>query len=127
MHGNDNHAKLTEWFEGLWEEAQEFDELLMQELRQSWAEAAATPYDIYMKTLYALVADRLDEGERGEILWDDELTRSLADFQKTAVRQAIQIIRDQGGAFVSDVVGLGKSYVGAAVVKHFVRTRAPNR
>ena len=62
-------------------------------------------------------------GERGEILWDDELTRSLADFQKTAVRQAIQIIRDQGGAFVSDVVGLGKSYVGAAVVKHFVRTQ----
>ncbi len=123
VHGNDNHAKLTEWFEGLWEEAQEFDELLMQELRQSWAEAAATPYDIYMKTLYALVADRLDEGEHGEILWDDELTRSLADFQKTAVRQAIQIIRDQGGAFVSDVVGLGKSYIGAAVVKHFVRTQ----
>jgi hypothetical protein len=123
VHGNDNHAKLTEWFEGLWEEAQEFDELLMQELRQSWAEASATPYDIYMKTLYALVADRLDEGERGELLWDDELTRSLADFQKTAVRQAIQIIKDQGGAFVSDVVGLGKSYVGAAVLKHFVRTQ----
>jgi hypothetical protein len=123
VHGNENHTKLTEWFEGLWAEAQEFDELLMQELRQSWAEAGATPYDIYMKTLYALVSDRLDEGERGEILWDDELTRSLADFQKTAVRQAIQIIRDHGGAFVSDVVGLGKSYIGAAVVKHFVRTQ----
>ena len=76
-----------------------------------------------MKTLYALVADRLDEGERGEILWDDELTRSLADFQKTAVRQAVQMIRDHGGAFVSDVVGLGKSYIGAAVLKHFVRTQ----
>jgi len=123
VHGNENHAKLTEWFEGLWAEAQDFDELLMRELRQSWAEAEATPYDIYMKTLYALVSDRLDEGERGEILWDDELTRSLADFQKTAVRQAIQIIRDHGGAFVSDVVGLGKSYIGAAVVKHFVRTQ----
>lgn len=123
VHGNDNHAKLTEWFESLWAEAQEFEALLMEELEQSWPTATVTPYDIYMKTLYALVADRLDEGERGEILWDDELTRSLADFQKTAVRQAVQMIRDHGGAFVSDVVGLGKSYIGAAVVKHFVRTQ----
>jgi superfamily II DNA or RNA helicase len=123
VHGNDNHAKLTEWFEGLWAEAQDFETLLMEELAQSWPTATVTPYDIYMKTLYALVADRLDEGERGEILWDDELTRSLADFQKTAVKQAVQMIRDHGGAFVADVVGLGKSYIGAAVLKHFVRTK----
>ena len=54
-------------------------------------------------------------------LWDDVITRSLADFQKVAVRQAIQMIRDHGGVFVSDVVGLGKSYIGAGVVKHFER------
>jgi superfamily II DNA or RNA helicase len=123
VHGNDNHARLTEWFEALWAESQDFDATLLEELNQSWAVATATPYDIYMKTVYALVADRLDEGERGEILWDDELTRSLADFQKTAVRQAVQMIRDHGGAFVADVVGLGKSYIGAAVLKHFVRTQ----
>ena len=58
-----------------------------------------------------------------EILWDDEITRSLADFQKVAVRQAIQMIRDHGGVFVSDVVGLGKSYIGAGIVKHFERTQ----
>ncbi len=121
VHGNENHAKLTEWFDSLWAEAQDFDTLLVRELEQSWAAAKVTPYDIYMKSLYALVADRLDEGERGEILWDDELTRSLADFQKTAVRQAVQMIRDNRGAFVADVVGLGKSYIGAAVLKHFVR------
>ena len=49
----------------------------------------------------------------------DDLTRQLADFQKVAVRQAVQIIRNNGGVFVSDVVGLGKSYVGAAIIKHF--------
>jgi hypothetical protein len=31
------------------------------------------------------------------------------------------MIRDYGGAFVADVVGLGKSYIGAAVVKQFGR------
>jgi SNF2 family DNA or RNA helicase len=123
VHGNENHAQLSHWFESLWNEAQDFDTLLMDELRASWAANRVTPYDIYMKTIYSLVADRLEEGEKGEILWDDELTRSLADFQKTAVRQAIQLIRDNGGVFVSDVVGLGKSYIGAAVLKHFVRTQ----
>ena len=47
------------------------------------------------------------------------LPDSWRTFQKVAVRQAVQIIRDNGGVFVSDVVGLGKSYVGAAIIKHF--------
>lgn len=121
VQGNDNHDKLTEWFEVLWAESQNFEQILVQELTQSWAAAAVTPYDIYMKTIYALVKDRLEDGEKGEFLWDDELTRALADFQKTAVKQAVQMIRDNGGAFIADVVGLGKSYIGAAVLKHFVR------
>jgi hypothetical protein len=122
VHGNSNHARLTEWFDSLWDASDEFDESLLEELHESWAAQSASPYDIYMKALYTLVADRLDGADQGELLWDDELTRSLADFQKTAVRQAVQMIRDRGGAFVSDVVGLGKSYIGAAILKHFVRT-----
>jgi hypothetical protein len=122
VQGNNNHAELVRWFDDLWEEAQDFDETLMHEMRQSWAVAAVRPYDIYMKTLYALVKDRLEGEDDKDILWDDEITRRLADFQKVAVRQARQMIRDYGGAFVADVVGLGKSYIGAAIVKHFERT-----
>jgi superfamily II DNA or RNA helicase len=123
VHGNDNHERLGQWFDALWNDAQDFEAHLMDELKQSWAAALATPYDIYMKTLYALVADRLEEKDGKEILWDDEITRNLADFQKVAVRQAIQMIRDHGGAFVSDVVGLGKSYIGAGIIKQFERTQ----
>ncbi len=123
VQGNDNHTELTHWFDELWSESQDFDESLMQEMRQSWAATPARPYDIYMKTLYTLVKDRIEGGDQeSDILWDDEITTRLADFQKVAVRQAVQIIRDYGGAFVSDVVGLGKSYIGAAIVKHFERT-----
>lgn len=122
VHGNDNHAALVQWFDELWGEAQDFDEILMQELRTSWAAEPVRPYDVYMKTLHSLVRDRLELSEETDVLWDDEITRRLADFQKTAVKQAVQIIRDFGGCFVSDVVGLGKSYIGAAIVKHFERT-----
>ena len=119
VQGNGNHAELCRWFDELWDEAQDFDESLMEVMKSSWAIAPASPYDIYMKTLYELVKDRLEGGDEGDILWEDDITKQLADFQKVAVQQAIQIIRDYGGAFVSDVVGLGKSYIGAAIVKYF--------
>ena len=124
VHGNENHERLGKWFDQLWDEAEDFESQLMHELKESWAASLATPYDIYMKSLYTLIADRLEEGDQKELLWDDEITRSLADFQKVAVRQAIQMIRDNGGAFVSDVVGLGKSFIGAGIVKHFERTQS---
>ena len=122
VQGNSNHTELVRWFDDLWNESLDFDETLMQEMRESWAYAFMRPYDIYMKTIYALVKDRLEGEDDKDILWDDEITSRLADFQKVAVRQAIQIIRDYGGVFVSDVVGLGKSYIGAAILKHFERT-----
>lgn len=122
VHGNDNHADLTAWFNELWDESEDFDATLMEEMKRSWALAPVRPYDIYMKTLYTLVQDRIEGTEGSEVLWDDEITNKLADFQKVAVRQAVQMIRDYGGAFVADVVGLGKSYIGAAILKHFERT-----
>ncbi len=122
VQGNANHAELCRWFDELWDEAQAFDESLMEVMKSSWAMAPVRPYDIYMKTLYELVKDRLEGGDEADILWADDIIKQLADFQKVAVQQAVQIIRDYGGAFVSDVVGLGKSYVGAAIVKYFERT-----
>jgi superfamily II DNA/RNA helicase len=123
VHGNGNHAALSGWFEELWNESEEFDEALMREMKSSWAARPASPYDVYMKTLYTLVKDRLEGEDDREILWQDEITTRLAEFQKIAVYQALQMIKDYGGAFVSDVVGLGKSFIGAAIVKHFERTQ----
>jgi len=121
VHGNENHKALSDWFNQLWDEAQDFESHLMDELRQSWPLAQVTPYEVYLKTLYELGGDRLDIGIEGEFLWQSEISAVLTDFQRNAVRNAVQIIREFGGCFVSDVVGLGKSYIGAAIVKHFER------
>lgn len=122
VHGNSNHWELVRWFDELWAESELFDETLIQEIQKSWAFAPVRPYDVYMKTLYSLVRDRIEGDDSKDILWDDEIANRLATFQRVAVKQAIQMIRVNGGAFVSDVVGLGKSYIGAAIVKHFERT-----
>lgn len=121
VHGNDNHAALTAWFEELWGEAQDFEAELMHELQQSWPLAQVTPYEIYLKALYELVRDQLEGAKAADFLWRDDITGVLTTFQEHAVLQAIQMIERYGGCFVSDVVGLGKSYIGAAIVKQFER------
>ncbi len=120
VHGNANQEQLRDWFDALWEEAEDFDKALMEEMQTSWALAPVRPYDVYMKTLYELVSDRVAADE-SRIAPADELTTQLADFQQVAVSQAIRIIDAYGGVFISDVVGLGKSYIGSAIVKHFER------
>ena len=121
VHGNANHAELSRWFEDLWAESQDFEAHLMQELRNSWPLAQVTPYEVYLKTLYELVRDQLEGAEAARFLWRDDITAVLTEFQEQAVRQAVQMIERYGGCFVSDVVGLGKSYIGAAIVKQFER------
>lgn len=120
--GAENHAQLKDWFEDLWGEAEDFDEALMREMERSWAGATPSPYDVYMKALYTLVRDRLEGERETNVLAADEITDELADFQRVAFRQAVNIINEHGGVFVADVVGLGKSYIGSAIVKYFEQT-----
>ena len=116
--GNANQEQLRKWFDELWDEADDFDKSLMEEMQTSWAIATVRPYDIYMKTLYELVKDRLEKDE-DSITPIESLMKQLADFQQVAVWQAINIINKHRGAFISDVVGLGKSFIGSAVVKYY--------
>ena len=118
VHGDTNQEQLRNWFDELWEESEDFDKSLMEEMQISWALAPVRPYDIYMKTLYELVKERLERDE-DRLSPTANLMEQLADFQQVAVWQAIRIINKYGGAFISDVVGLGKSYIGSAIVKYF--------
>src|SRR5690606_17107306 len=118
---NANHQVLTEWFDELWNEAEDFKPALMVELKSSWAQAAVSPYELYLKTLYELVKDRLETADEAITISTSEIMSALTEFQSQAVKRAIRMIRQYGGCFVSDVVGLGKSYIGSAIVKYFER------
>jgi len=120
---NGNHAALKNWFEELWNEAEPFDPALMEELQKSWAAHLPTPWQIYVKTLLALVGDRL-EGKHGpEIGAGTKIEEALTDFQRDAVHLTERTIEKWGGCFVSDVVGLGKSFIGAAICKRYEQLR----
>ena len=113
--GNENHEKLSEWFERLWNDAEDFDKELMHVLESSWAMNEPTPYELYLKVVYELVKDRLDEDEKLHKPKGLEVPE-LYDYQKDAVIQARSILRDYDGVFLADVVGLGKTYMGAALL-----------
>ncbi len=121
VRGRENYAGIMAWFEELWDQSVDFGPAVIEAIQNSWASDLIRPYDVYIKTLYSLLKDRLDDEANREVLWDDEIVNALADYQKLAVRQAVQKIRDYGGAFIADVVGLGKSFVGAAILKQFER------
>ncbi len=120
--GNENHEKLSEWFDNLWDDSEEFDKSLMHVLESSWAINEPTPYELYLKVVYELVKDRLDEDEK-VYKPKGEAVPELFNFQKDAVVQARSILNEYHGVILADVVGLGKTYMGAALLAdHYART-----
>lgn len=118
LDGNANHHELRRWFDELWNEAEDFSAALMNEIERSWAGKLVTPYEIYLKTLYYLVRDRLEGSRDASLLWEAEMP-PLAEFQQVAVEQARRILGATNGVFIADVVGFGKTYIGAALLKHW--------
>jgi len=115
--GNANHEKLSVWFNELWKESDDFNAELLNAINDSWALNQVRPYDIYIKTLYNLLKDRLETERARELLWEYTMP-PLTDFQKIAVMQALQVLNDYDGVIIGDVVGLGKTYIGVALLKH---------
>ena len=126
VHGNDNFKQLNTWFDRLWEEGEQFNANLMQVIEQSWASPAHTPWDVYLKTLYKLVEDRLDYTDSHILHWDEKFP-PLTQFQRVAVDQGLKILHDHEGVFISDVVGLGKTFIGLGMLKNLYRTGLKNQ
>jgi superfamily II DNA/RNA helicase len=113
VRGNRNHEQLTKWFNELWDEAEDFDAQLMQELRSSWALNLITPFELYVKVLFELVRDRLEHPLQAMPSDFPPLT----DFQWAAVQSALRILKKQNGVILADVVGFGKTLMGTALLK----------
>lgn len=113
VRGNGNHEQLAHWFDALWEEAEEFDALLMRELQSSWALNIITPFELYIKVLAELVRDRLEH----PLQQMPSDFPPLADFQWAAVQSALRILKRQNGVVLGDVVGFGKTLMGTAMLK----------
>ena len=100
-------------FEGLWENAVDVKDKYIETIREkTWLNDTITPYELYLKFLYEYFKDDLYQTEEATSRYLPEEFKRL-EYQEQAVLNAKKILDEYGGVFISDVVGLGKTYVSA--------------
>lgn len=114
------HNQARRWLTDLIADSLEITGEIEQILAQSWAGDFLTPQDLYLKVLAEYFEPML--GEMDVDADDNPLVAHLTDFQRSAYQAAKGILRRYGGVFLSDVVGLGKTYIALALIGWLERT-----
>lgn len=100
-----------EKFEELWKDAVDVSEEYIQIIpEKTWFNQNITPYELYLKFLYEYFKDELERTDQIYTKYLPENFKKLK-YQEQAVINAKKILEEYGGVFISDVVGLGKTYV----------------
>lgn len=120
--GDAEMAELRRWFDDLWQDSEDISDGLVKELGRSWAVASTPPYHIYLKALYELYGTELGAATPLPITAHNV---ELANFQVDAVSRALAMIEQYGGCYIGDVVGLGKTFIGAELLRQ-LRVSYPN-
>ena len=113
-----------EKFEGLWKESFPIEKDYINTVEQrTWLKNDITPYEIYLKTLYEFFREEIDADK--EFLADNLFPKGYMHlkYQLDAVVQAKKILEIYNGVFISDVVGLGKTYICAMLAKKLKKGR----
>lgn len=108
-------------FEELWAKGTDIRETYIEAVEQhTWMRNDITPYQLYLKTLYEFFKEEINaDKENFETLLPEGYMR--LQYQMDAVTQARQKLDAYNGVFISDVVGLGKTYICAMLANSFNR------
>ena len=100
-----------EKFNELWKDAVDVSQKYIETIRtKTWLNDSITPYELYLKFLYEYFKDDLNQQDEMFLKYLPEEFREF-EYQKQAVINAKKILEEYGGVFISDVVGLGKTYI----------------
>lgn len=107
---------LQAWYESHWDEASPVNPELLAVLEHNTREF--TPFEVYAKALHALTAnvDPTDES------WEDSesvIYPMLAPYQQEGFHSLIEMSRRWNGGFLTDGVGLGKTFVGLMLTEYY--------
>ena len=106
-----------EEFEKLWNESIPLSpEDIARIRKKTHLDNMPTPYELYIKVLIDAFGNQVE----------DNFTMSLPEgymplkYQKDAVIQGFQMLKEYNGFFLADVVGTGKTVVGTMIAKRFI-------
>jgi len=100
-------------FEELWKDAVDLSsDYIIIVTEKSWLNPNIIPYELYLKFLYEYFKDDLSRIDEIFVKYLPQNFRNF-EYQQQAVLNSKKILEEYGGVFISDVVGLGKTYVAA--------------
>ena len=123
MKDYDDVAFCKAGFDKLWNDAVPITANdIEKSMQKTYHGVYPTPYELYIKVLIDSFGDMVE----------DDFSIALPDgvrdlkYQKDAVIQGYQMLREHNGFFLADVVGLGKTIVAAMIAKRFVEANGKN-
>ena len=123
------------WFDEKWNISESWNKYFLEEIlhgspveekaeeepvNMELEDTPLTPYELYIKLLNYKFGDIVDLNQQQLIESYLPERYNPLDYQIQAVKQCFAIMREHGGFMLADVVGLGKTIVGALVIKHFL-------
>ena len=109
-----DHAFALSKFNELWADAVDVSDKYLETIKnRTWLNDTITPYELYLKFLYEYFRDKINIDQ--ETIENRYLPEDFLDlaYQNEAVVDAKNKLEEYGGVFLSDVVGLGKTYIAA--------------
>ncbi len=106
--GTSSAGKVREWFEHFWDLSETYD--LAELYGRLWD--PHTPWAVYLRMLWELYGEHLDDDENPNVRTGLNLTR----FQADGVTRMERLLDEHGGVLVADEVGLGKTYLAGEVI-----------
>ena len=114
----EDYEFASEKFEELWEHSEPISEDFVNTLtKRTWINDNITPYELYLKFIYEFLKDKIwnDQKELDYEIFPEGF--KMLEYQRDAVLYARDILEEHGGVFLSDVVGLGKTYMGSLLAQ----------
>lgn len=99
-------------FEELWARGVDVSAEYVETINsKTWLNDEITPYELYLKFLYEYFSEEINAEEYLDIDLPENYMR--LNYQIDAIAKIRKIVEEYKGIFISDVVGLGKTYIAA--------------
>ncbi len=105
-------------FNKLWENSVDISQEYIETIKtRTWVNESITPYELYLKYLYEYFKETINIDQ--EEINTPDVPHGFMNFeyQREAVSDAKNKLEEYGGVFLSDVVGLGKTYISAMLAQ----------
>jgi len=103
-------------FEELWRQSVDISHEFVDAVQnKTWLNDTITPYELYLKLIYEYMQEDINLCDQVDVFLPEGFMP--LQYQQQAVIQALKKLEEHNGVFLSDVVGLGKTFIAAQLLQ----------